>query len=220
MESSKIIEKIDDIYLKLQIPPWLQLHMKRTAEFAEIICDNFELDVNKDDIIARNLLHDLGNVIKMKLDTDFSKKLAKDSGDEKGMDFWKEVQRKIIAKYGKDELEATRKMVREINANENIIELIENAEFFKNVETLKSTEWERKICAYSDQRIGPYGILELDERYEEHKNRYKRDKEYHSKLRMDCFEAGLEIEKEIKKHIKLKLGNETINQILRLKYNQ
>ena len=203
MESKEIIKSIDEIYKKYRIPPWLQSHMKRSGASVAMICDNWKGPViNKEDIIARNLIHDLGNIIKMDLDSDFSDKLAKISGDKKGIGYWKKVQAEMIKKYGNDELNATENMSEEF-ANRRIRFLIKNSIFMKNDKTFLSRDWNRKICAYSDQRIGPFGIMALSERYEEHRKRNSGKKDYESKQREICFAAGLKIEKQILKYLKI-----------------
>ena len=43
----------------------------------------------------------------------------------------------------------------------------------KNEETLKSNSYEIKICAYCDQRVAPYGVVDIKDRLEDAKVRYK-----------------------------------------------
>ena len=52
------------------------------------------------------------------------------------------------------------------------VALIEGIGFSKLEGTRDSGSYERKIVEYADQRVGPYGILSLDERIEESAKRY------------------------------------------------
>jgi len=209
MESSEVIQNIYEIYERFQIPPWLQRHMITSAAVAELICDNWTgPEINKNEIISRNLIHDLGNIVKMRLDSELDIKLAKSSGDTKGIAYWKKVKGNIIKKYGSDDSLVTKQMTKEIPVTSKLFELLCTAEFSFNKVTKYGT-WEQKICAYSDQRIGPFGVLSLKERYAEHKERYKGTKDYESATRDANFKAGLEIEKQILTH--LKISAEDIN---------
>ena len=59
--------QIIDIYKKYHIPQQLQLHMLRVAACSNLILDNFEgKKINKESIIRVCLLHDMGNIAKIK----------------------------------------------------------------------------------------------------------------------------------------------------------
>ena len=59
--------QIIDIYKKYHIPQQLQLHMLRVAACSNLILDNFEgKKINKVSIIRVRLLHDMGNIAKIK----------------------------------------------------------------------------------------------------------------------------------------------------------
>ena len=84
----------------------------------------------------------------------------------------------------------------------------------KNEETLKSNSYERKICAYCDQRVAPDGVVSIKERLEDAKVRYKNkplsvwsneEKANH------LIECSLGIEKQIMEYCKLK--PEDINDV-------
>ena len=75
-----------------------------------------------------------------------------------------------------------------------------------NEETLKSNSYERKICAYSDQRVAPDGVVGIKERLEDAKIRYK-DKPLsvwsNEEKANHLIECSLGIEKQIMEHCKL-----------------
>lgn len=56
---------------------------------------------------------------------------------------------------------------------EKEIEILDGKRSRKNEETLKSNSYERKICAYCDQRVAPNGVVGIKERLEDAKVRYK-----------------------------------------------
>jgi len=59
--------KISEIYEKYQIMPQLQLHMFRVAGVASLITENLEKKIDTNSVIFTALLHDLGNMAKIKL---------------------------------------------------------------------------------------------------------------------------------------------------------
>jgi hypothetical protein len=49
--------------------------------------------------------------------------------------------------------------------------------FSKILQVVQDNSWEKKICCYSDQRVGPRGVLSIDERLKEGQKRYAGRKE-------------------------------------------
>jgi 5'-deoxynucleotidase YfbR-like HD superfamily hydrolase len=84
----------------------LQDHQLRVAAVASIICDSFDFLINKEKIIKVCLLHDMGNIIKFQLD--YFPELNK----PEGLEYWQNVQKEFIAKYGPNEHNATMKIMR------------------------------------------------------------------------------------------------------------
>ncbi len=62
------MRKISEIYEEYKIMPNLREHQLRVAAVAAQICDNFNKPLNKKEIITACLLHDMGNIIKFKLE--------------------------------------------------------------------------------------------------------------------------------------------------------
>ena len=78
----------------------------------------------------------------------------------------------VMEKWGSESnLIITEKMAQELNVNDRIMSLLKGKIVVKNDLTLASNDWELKICAYSDQRVGPYEIMSLLERLNEKKQR-------------------------------------------------
>lgn len=158
MESEVIISSIEEIYARFSIMPCLQAHMKTVAGVAEFI---FEANAraNKKDVIAALLLHDLGNIVKFKLDGEAP--------------YWKKIQQETIAKYGQDDHEATKKMVNALGVNDRVAFLITEMGFENLPKIVDSNDVELKICFYSDLRVAPHGIVTIPERFADLRKRYK-----------------------------------------------
>ncbi len=149
------------IYKEYHLPENLQMHMLRVAACSNLIIDNWSgPEIDKKAIIRVCLLHDMGNIVK--IPEDFSK-------DE---DFLK-IRKKYFDKYGANDHEINLEIGKLEGLTEREIEILDGKRSRKNEETLKSNSYERKICAYCDQRVAPNGVVELKERLEDAKIRYK-----------------------------------------------
>ena len=182
---------IIEIYNKYYLPENLQMHMLRVAACSNLIMDNWNgPEIDKEAIIRVCLLHDMGNIVK--IPEDFSK-------DENFIG----IRRKYFEKYGTNDHEINL----EIGKNEGLvdkeIEILDGKRSRKNEETLNSNSYERKICAYCDQRVAPDGVVGIKERLEDAKVRYKNkplsvwsneEKANH------LIECSLRIEKQIMKY--------------------
>ncbi len=170
MESAQIIKTINDIYRRFKVPRNLQEHMRRTAAVGDLICDKWKgPGLHNDDIIATLLLHDLGNIIKMDLESEKGLRLL--GADRRRTQEIKEIQDQMIEKYGKDDHAATYAIAKEIGASEHVLELLDSKVFTKIDQIVTGKDIELKICAYADLRVGPLGILMLKERFGELRHR-------------------------------------------------
>ena len=192
--------KISDIYTEYKIIPSLQLHMLRVAAAASIICDNFNESLPKDDIITACLLHDMGNIIKFKMD------VIPEFFQPEGVEYWQSVKDEYKAKYGADEHNATVKIIEELNLSNRVASSLANLNRFSLIcEHRDSSDMNIKIVHYSDGRVTPYGIVSYEDRMNEAKKRYENydnsPREIERKRLVDC---GLEIEKQIFAKCKIK----------------
>lgn len=214
MESKAIIKSIKEIYQQFHIPPWLALHMRRVAAVGEIICNHWQgQPLDKDDIVAVLLVHDLGNIAKMDFDTPDALQLM--AGNTKGAVYWKATKEKMIRRYGSNDHEATLNMVQEIGVSGRLLFLLKNQKFLNNEFTMNSSDGELKICSYADQRIGPFGVLSLKERFKDFAQRYRHDKRYPPEAIQKIVACAFEIEKQILANMKLRaeeINDETIKQ--------
>ncbi len=216
MEFSKLIVKdINEIYDKYKIPHFLREHLFRVASVSAMICDNWVGEkLNKDDLVLVGLLHDVGNVVKMDLHSEnASKMLSKDDN----LTNLRELQKEFIAKYGADDHDVTKALVREIGVSDRIKFLINNKEYKNADNVLKSSDFELKICLYADLRVSPFGVLSLKERLDDVKQRYSaRNLMLKRYPKWDLwYSSAFEIEKEIFEKTSIKpedVNNESIKK--------
>ncbi len=149
------------IYEKYHLPENLQLHMLRVASCAMLIMDNWNgPEIDERAIIRVSLLHDVGNILK--IPEDFSK----DEGFLK-------LRKKYFEKYGTNDHELNLEIGKLEGLSEKEMTILDGKRSRKNEETLESKSYERKICAYCDQRVAPNGVVGIKERLEDAKVRYK-----------------------------------------------
>lgn len=186
---------IIEIYKKYHLPENLQMHMLRVASCSNLIIDNWSgTEINKESIIRVCLLHDMGNMVK--IPEDFSK-------DEEFL----KIRKKYFDKYGTNDHEINLEIGKLEGLTEKEIIILDGKRSRKNEETLKSNSYERKICAYCDQRVAPDGVVGIKERLEDAKIRYKNkslsvwSNEEKANYLIEC---SLGIEKQIMKYCKIK----------------
>lgn len=97
-------------------------------------------------------------------------------------------------------------MISELGASERVKEIIEKHVFNNNENILKSNDFDVKIATYADQRIGPFEIMSLEDRFKELKERYaKRENQNTNNPKFETFiKCAFKIEKQVIKNTKLK----------------
>lgn len=192
---------IRDVYTNYSIPPNLQRHMLLVAQIAGSLISNWTQDFdNKDDLLLACLLHDLGNLIKSDLDKypDF---LGVPMTE---IPTWKAKQRLMIDKYGSDEHKATKKMLEELHCKSEIISLILDKTFANAISIRDGDNWSLKLLLYCDMRVGPHGLLPLEQRVIELMTKSKK-----YTRREDLLTAIIEIEQKLKDKTKTILSEIT-----------
>lgn len=113
------------------------------------------------------LVHDLGNVVKFDLDK-HPEYLGK---EQTRVEYWKQVQKQVIEKYGADDHEATKRMLTEIGIGQEMQATILDKSFGNSIKIAAGRDWYAKILAYCDMRVLPGGIGTLDERLQDVRER-------------------------------------------------
>lgn len=183
------------IYEKYYLPENLQMHMLRVAACSNLILDNWNgPKIDKEAIIRVSLLHDMGNIVKIPEDFTNDTNFIK-------------IRKKYFEKYGTNDHEINLEIGKQEGLTEKEITILDGKRSRKNEETLCSNSYERKICAYCDQRVAPDGVVGIKERLEDAKIRYK-DKplsvwsnEEKANYLIDC---SLGIEKQIMQYCNIK----------------
>ena len=157
---------ITQIYERYRLMPNLQLHQLRVAGVAKVITDNSTETINKTAIISACLLHDMGNIIKFDLE------LFPDFLEPAGLEYWQQIQEEFLDTYGKNEHHATMQIAEEIGASPETLHLIDQIGFAKAQQNYESDSLATKICAYSDMRVTPQGIVPLQRRLDDLEQRY------------------------------------------------
>jgi hypothetical protein len=161
------MRRIDDIYREHKIVPALQLHMLRVAAVASMICDNFDRSLPKEDIISACLLHDMGNIIKSKFE------VFPEFWLPEGVDYWKGVQEEFFSKYGTDDHLATESIAKEVGVSDRVLAFVNHIGFSNAIRNDLENVFEHKICNYSDMRVGPHGVIPMQDRIQEAHKRYQ-----------------------------------------------
>ena len=161
------MKNIIDIYKEYKIMPNLVMHQIRVAAVAMQICEALTINIDKESIIKACLLHDMANIIKFNLE--YFPELNK----PEGIDFWKKVKNDYILKYGNNEHDASLLVACELGVSNQIYELIYCIDS-SSVETIaREGDFSKKICMYADNRVTPHGVVSIEERSLEAKERYK-----------------------------------------------
>ena len=116
---------------------------------------------------------------------------------EEDKKYWEEIKQDFIKQYGDQEIMATLAILKELSIDNQIKEIIQSNDFSHICEIQGSDSIERKIVKYADLRVGPHGVLTLQERLDEASKRYGKWEDTKSSC---CFE----IEKQIFSHSSLK----------------
>lgn len=160
--------KILEVYKKYKIMSQLQEHQLRVAAVAKQICDNLEQPINRKMVVKACLVHDLANIIKADL-TMFPKYIPAAE-----LSRWQTIKQDFITRYGSDEQAANLAIAREIGAPDEVIELIKGIGFTNLPTIATSNSLELRIVEYADLRVSPDGVVSIDERLKEGRERYKR----------------------------------------------
>lgn len=195
---NKKSRNILSIYQVYALPINLQQHMLRVAAVALWILDRWKgVELNRREIIETLLLHDIGNLVKVTEDKFES--LFPDTYQMESFQYWRNIRKSIIQRYGKTDTEATSNIVKEIKVSNTVMDMIEKKQFVKNVDTYNNNDYAIKICAYADQRVSPNGVLSLENRLNEAIVRYRgvKNASVNSPNREELVEYAKKIEQQI-----------------------
>lgn len=199
---------IRQVYEKYNIPSNLQTHMLRVGKIANYICAHWTgKKIDRKLIRKMALVHDLGNIVKF----DFEKNLGFFGYEISRIDYWKDMQKQMIEKYGADDHEATINMLKEAGLDVAVITAALSGNFSNSRTTATLDIWEPKILFYSDLRVMPDGVSTIDARFSDI---LKRMDKYRFRPDLgELFNACRDIEKQIQENVSIKLkdiNNDTL----------
>jgi hypothetical protein len=174
------------------------------AGVCELICDKCVGQVNKEDVVAAALIHDLGNFVKMTFDGKTEKELF-DKEDHDKIEFFKKKKEEFALKYSPNDGEANILIAKEIHAPKEVIHLLEN----KEIHHLTAEQWKNDfgliIFFYSDLRVSPQGVAPLAQRLKEFQKRNKFDSNPEQIQRSKEFtEFAMQVEEYLFSYVKIK----------------
>lgn len=161
------MKNIIEIYKEYKITPFLMKHQMRVAAVAMEICESLNIEIEEESIVKACLLHDMGNVIK------FNLALFPEENEPEGIEYWQKVKDEYIEKYGKSEHKATTLIGEELGVSQRILELINSVDSSAVEILAMNDDFNKKICMYADGRVTPHGVVSIEERSREAKERYK-----------------------------------------------
>jgi len=165
-----------DLYTTYRIIPGLQMHQLRVAAIGQFLSQGLNRKTDEHSIVLAGLFHDMGNVIKSDL-ARFPQFL-----EPQGLEYWQNVKKEFIEKYGTSAHHANVAIAREIGLPESAVGLIDGVGFGNMAVISAGGGWEQKIVEYADTRVGPHGVMDLKSRLEEARARYesRKDREYYT----------------------------------------
>jgi hypothetical protein len=169
LSDKEVISSIHSIYKRFRIPTSLQLHMFRVASVGKLITNSWiGPTIDEEKVIAALLIHDLGNIVKITLDSPNSINVF--TPEDRGrIDYWIDVKKETIEKYGSNDHEATNNMVKELKVNKELSSLVIETGIYESgtADIVTAKELMVKICVYSDLRVGFHGIISMKRRFED-----------------------------------------------------
>jgi len=191
--------KISEIYQKYNIPPNLQEHMLSVTKVALFISSHWIGEgLSHKELKRSALVHDLGNIVKF----DFDKYPEFMGLEIKNIDIWKDKQRQMISKYGNNDHEVTKLILKELKFSDDSIEVIGSKSFTDALAISKSDNFNLKVLLYADMRVLPLGIGTLEDRLHDLEKRYST----RSYLQLHI-NACREIEKQLQEKVNVSLAS-------------
>ncbi len=197
---------VREVYAAYRIMPGLQMHQMRVAAVAELVFSHFDQPLRERTIVLACLFHDMGNLIK----SDFAQ--FPEFLEPQGVEYWQGVKDEFIAKYGNKSHEANVKIAQELQLPPPVVALIDGIGFGSMAKTAAADSWEQKIVEYADCRVGPHGVLSLEERLVSTRERYlsRGDREYYEEAGFIALKKSAhEIEDQLFAHAQI--GPSAIN---------
>lgn len=153
---------VTQIYDRYHIPINLQEHMLRVAAVGQLVCESLRfVEFRQDRVLTVLLLHDMGNILKFK----FERVELFAPEDQDRVAEMQKIQQEFREKYGETPDEATLAIMREIGVDEKAVDLCHRSHGERLEAIVADDDWEEKVCFYADMRVGPFGVLSVEDRF-------------------------------------------------------
>ncbi len=204
---------LTEIYQLYNVPPNLAEHMLLVAALGKYVVESWiEPSIDKEIVINTLLLHDIGNLVKFDLDTDWSEQMMTKSKylsnqENHTLQYWQKKQQEMISQYGPNADQANETIIKKIINDPKVSQLLENHSFTTLGDCLQSDDWEKKLVFYCDLRVEPQGLTSVEERIEDLRDRYRhRDSNWNDEnLFRQWMNSSLELERQLDQHTSLDL---------------
>jgi hypothetical protein len=191
---------IKQAYEEYMIPSNLQRHMLTVGALAEFVHKYWKDGrLNKNTLVKSALLHDIAKPINFDLS-----KQASYGMTEKDISKLDRLQKKLKL-LGGNEHEIAIKICENIGCSKEVIETVGNTDWSYIPRLIKENNMGSLFVIYCDMRVGPNGVLSMEQRLEELKQRT--GESWH-------VENGIKVETIIKMNVSIDLrdvNNESIN---------
>lgn len=198
-----------DVYTRYQVPSHLARHMLQCAAVADWLLSVWSgEEIDQQVVIETLLVHDLANILKF----DWSLPQEYFGWGQEDATFYQSIAKKIAQRYGDDEVVATKLMIQELSLDDKV------ALTFTRIGERHEKPWldherEVQLVWYCDMRVGPQGLVSIEERFADGLKRYQHRPEFN----FDRYQADLlrcrEIEQRIGKSITTPLAQLTPNNL-------
>jgi hypothetical protein len=158
---------ITDVYKEYKIMRNLQMHQLQVAAVAMQICESLDTDFDRKDMITMCLIHDMGNIIKFKIDK------YPELNEPEGTPYWQSVQDEYKRKYGDNEHHATVAIAQELSVPAFVVDSFAVTDLFAEKDTVEGDSFFNKFFCYCDNRVAFNGVVSLEEKKADNYKRYK-----------------------------------------------
>ncbi len=165
--------KIKTLYEKYEIMPQLATHQLRVGGIAKLITDSWKDKEMAQRVVNACLIHDMGNIVKFDLSDQVQEKLKMMKPAE--LPFWRERQQKYRGLFGKNAQTATHSILRAEGLDRYVTYLENEAQLYKmrpRREDFLIAGKPAIMVLYADLRVGPKGVITMQERIEDLLERY------------------------------------------------
>lgn len=199
-----------ELYEELDTLPSVREHQARVAAVVLALQRHWRADaphVDWEDAVAAALVHDLGNIVKARLDTPIGQEILGPVECER-LEYWEGVKESTINQYGRDEDTVTRALCEKAGVPERVTTLASHVGFAYGSETVHGEDWTLKVVAYADRVVGPFGVLTFEERLHEAADRYGFPR-YAPSERPPLVKAAYALKDEVQTHVAVPLDSIT-----------